>query len=48
MGDFLIRLAGLESTCLLRKVKVDRDVSLVRDKLSLRYECEQRLKSDLN
>ena len=29
---FLIRLAGLESTCLLRKMKVDRDVSLVRDK----------------
>ena len=48
MGDFLIRLAGLESTWLLRKIKVDRDLSLVQDKLSLRYECEPSLKSDLN
>ena len=46
MGDFLIRLADLESTCLLRKMKADRDLSLVRDKLSLRYECEPSLKSD--
>ena len=38
MGDFSIRLAGLESAYLPRKIKVQPDLNLVRDKFSVRHE----------
>ena len=43
MGDFSIRLAGLESIYPGKLTSVEPDLSLVQNKFSVRYESEQSL-----